>query len=98
MNADEFAKWVADVQWREAKTMPDIPHEYTVIAWGNRDQFIEAAKFIRAHGFKARWRNHSPKPYYELGGRIYWAFQSVINRCDPTDPTVAVERVDSARD
>ncbi len=90
MNADEFAAWVEASSWRVAKTMPDIPHEYTVISWGDRDIFIAAVTFIRANGYPAVWRHHRPKPYWELEGRIYWAFQTVINRCILGNPATDV--------
>lgn len=93
MNADEFAAWVEASSWRVAKTMPDVPHEYTIISWGDWDSFIAAAEFIRANGYPAVWRHHRPKPYWELEGRIYWAFQTVINRCILGNPATDVRRV-----
>jgi hypothetical protein len=85
-SAEEFARWVNSVQWRVAKTMPTIPHEYTVSAWGDREAFWAAARFIRTHGYRARWRHHKPKPYFDLDGRMYWLIPPVINRARIGDP------------
>lgn len=80
VDADGFAAWVESVRWKFASTMPWVPHEYTVNAWSDPEAFQDAARFIRHNGFLARWQHHRPKPYYELDGKIYWAFITVINR------------------
>lgn len=96
MNPEDFAKWIETVRWQVAKTMPEIPHEYTIAAWHDQEAFFQAARFIRKNGYRAKWQHHRPKPYYEPGdGRLYWAFQFVINRALLSDPVSgAVERID----
>lgn len=86
MTPEGFASWVESSRWQVAKTMPHTPHEYTVRAWDETDGFDEARQFILENGHLARWQHHRPKPYYEYGGRIYWAFDTVINRAFETDP------------
>lgn len=94
MDAEAFAKWVADVRWQVATTMPEIPHEYHVFAWGDRDAFYAAVRFIQQNGYRAVWRKDKPKPYFDLDGRLYWGGRVVINRAVVGEPNAGVvERV-----
>ena len=59
-------KLMAAHPWRVAKTMPKIPHEYTLRRlWLNDEDFIWAVEYIRRVGYEHRF-----------GGRvfIYWNF------------------------
>lgn len=50
MTLEEFEDFVIHAEWTFAKTMPDIPHEYTLKKNNPRDVFKEAVEFIREKG------------------------------------------------
>ena len=95
MNADEFAAWAEASSWSVAKTMPEVPHEYTVLA-DDQSTFAAVKRFIADNGFLAMWRRHPAKPYYVLDGRLYWVIFPVVNRCVLGDPRTDVEPVSDA--
>ncbi len=96
MDPDGFAGWVNGQSWVTAKTMPDIPHEYTVVFWRDVEAARAAGRFIRSVGYRARWRRQV-KPYYDHGPHRYWIIWPVINRCLRTEhgghPNNEVERL-----
>lgn len=97
MDEAEFARWVEEVQWRFAKTMPWIPHEYTVGAWGDHQRFVLAKEFITENGYLARWRTKEPNYYYDLDGWRYWSYTSLINRQQIGSRNSEVERMSDGR-
>ncbi len=97
MDADGFPKWVASVNWRFAKSMPGVPHEYTVGAWADTNRFQEARQFILENGYMARWKSKPPNRYYDLDGWRYWAYESLINRQEIGSKNSEVTRVDDAQ-
>lgn len=85
--------------WRFAKTMPHIPHWYTVRGETHNEDFEAFVNCIRKHGYLARW-GRRVNTYCELGEWKYWtmgapvAETTIINRerlCDST-----TQRLDSA--
>lgn len=83
----KFKDFVATQTWIFAKTYADTsPHEYIVRSSENEEDFVRAVKFIRNHGFKAKfWRKEYT--YYFVNGYFYWTMGSpisktkIINRC-----------------
>lgn len=77
-------------EWIFAKTYADkAPHEYILrkSTVGGESDFEEAVKYIRKHGFKAKfWK--SEHTYLYLDGKFYWTMGApinetiVLNRCD----------------
>ena len=86
----ELRRFVDEVQWTFAKTMPEWPHEYIVRARVDEALFERTVKHIRANGYKGRfyWK---PIAYYDEGGRVYWTMGAplqetiIINRCSTED-------------
>ena len=84
----KFKDFIATQEWIFAKTYAKTaPHEYIVRSEKNEEDFVKAVKFIRSHGFKAKfWRKE--RIYYFVDGRFYWTMGSpisktiIINRCD----------------
>lgn len=82
-------------RWVFAKTMPDVPHEYTVrdlttptfhrSTCLSHDAFEWFVVFIRERGYDAQWRK-SRHVYLEVGGWKYWTMgaapehTTIINR------------------
>ena len=88
-------RFVAESGWRYAKTMPEIPHQYTVrdlrspdgrrtTAMGS-DEFEWFVRLIRAEGVMKTWgrRTH---PYLQVGGWEYWTMG------DPVEETTIINR------
>lgn len=109
-DAEEFDRWVADSHWTFAKSMPGIPHFYTVADWPTdeegRQRCLAAAVFIRDNGVRAQWpkegRGKYVNAYWEAddaeGQRwSYWVLWPVINRAQhPLVPQNEVKVLDEA--
>jgi hypothetical protein len=94
VDAAEFDAWVAASSWQFAKTMPQIPHEYTLRKKAPDElAFERAVAFIRERGWQKRWRRYHHH-YWNAGAWKYWSMgapveeTTLINRCllDPGDP------------
>lgn len=82
----KFAAFVNARKWTFAKTMANIPHEYTLDKWApeQTELFKEAESIIKEHGtdeafFKRKFR------YLHFDGHKYWAMSigdgtRIINR------------------
>jgi hypothetical protein len=72
MTTDEFRQFVLASRWTFAKSMPEMPHEYTHRRWARDERLFEqAVLFIREHGYKQKFRG-TTYTYYDLGGYQYW--------------------------
>lgn len=95
MTQTAFATWVLSVRWVFAKTMPNIPHQYTVKDWGDPEAFDRIVAGIKEHGYLARWRTKPPNYYLEHNGLRYWWIEPVINRCFIGQPVNEVTVLDT---
>jgi hypothetical protein len=90
---DDTRRYIAQVRWQFAKTMPQWPHEYTVREWRPdlEQEFSEFVALIRREGIVKPWppdvgvsRYHHT--YLEIDGWDYWSMgepiaeTTVINR------------------
>ncbi len=72
MDAESFSEFVSSSEFQFAKTMADMPHEYTLRKKAASDErFAEAVQFIRDNGFRRRFFS---KMYtcFRLGDHVYW--------------------------
>jgi hypothetical protein len=84
--------FIAGSTWVFAKTMPNNPHEYTVVRRTalRDDWFFHFVAYIRKHGFKARYGNNTYS-YLVVGDWKYWTMgwpvrsTTLINRARTTD-------------
>jgi SAM-dependent methyltransferase len=88
----DFAEAVAESRWIFAKTMPQIPHWYTLRKdWRCPLPFEDAVQFIRDTGYRARWGRYN-NHYLELNGMKYWTMGAplkatiLINRAAVEEP------------
>jgi hypothetical protein len=86
VNDEGFRNYIATHRWQFAKTMAQIPHEYTVADWDpDRAPFEAAVEFIKANGYDQRFFNRV-YTYYDVEEHQYWAmngregFPILINR------------------
>jgi hypothetical protein len=85
--------YIAKVRWQFAKTMPQWPHEYTVLQWRQdlEPEFRAFVALIRGDGVVKPWPRDSSSPryhhtYLELGEWEYWTMDERI------DETILVNR------
>ena len=66
---DDFVAFIRSVPWRFAKTMPYLPHEYTLRRQskelGLQSHFESAARFIRENGYRQRYGSKA-YTYYDV--------------------------------
>lgn len=83
-------KYIAAVEWRFAKSMPTVPHCYTVKAWNAHlaGEFEWFVQFIRDVGIVQPWGRYR-NSYLYVDGLKYWTMGApiadtiLINRADP---------------
>lgn len=72
--------------WRVAKTMPDIPHEYTLReAWGDDTLFDATVAYIRNHGYSAQFQ-YRRYTYLDIDQYQYWTMGA------PLSDTILINR------
>ncbi len=92
MDAESFNEFVSSSEFQFAKTMADIPHEYTLRKKAASDErFADAVQFIRDNGFRRRFSSRF-YTYYRLGGYVYWTMGA------PVDETILINRAVEERD
>jgi hypothetical protein len=87
---EDLWRFVSEVKWTYAKTMPLWPHEYIVRERVDDDLFERLVRHIRANGFEGRFYTKR-LIYYEADGLLYWTMgapldeTTIINRCKKED-------------
>ena len=85
----DVGKVLESARFQFAKTMPEVPHSYTMSKWweGNEEpSFSEVARFIYVIGKPRKWGPHR-NTYLDFGGYSYWGMDAkwedvtLINRC-----------------
>ena len=75
---ERFARLVATEAFRDAKTMPENPHAYTLRrTWNNDADFVFCVQFIRSAGYKARFGRYD-FPQLDCGEFFYWTMYDEI--------------------
>jgi hypothetical protein len=87
----EIALTLESKNWIFAKTMPQNPHWYTLKKqWSNNDDFDGVVKFIRANGYKEKFKN-SWYTLLNLNGYKYWTMGAPIDQTNGyTQPIVTI--------
>jgi len=83
------------LQWRNAKTYPDAPHEY-VLFKDHPKLFAKYVRLIKSEGvnerFTLRGYMQTYRYYYGEDGYKYWVMEDVLNCCKANpQPTVIQE-------
>lgn len=83
---DDARAYIAMVRWQFATTMPQWPHEYTVLQWRQdlEPQFRAFVALIHSHGIVKPWPRDSSSPryhhkYLELGEWEYWTMDERVD-------------------
>jgi hypothetical protein len=69
---------IGQLSFRVAKTMPEIPHEYTVRDEANEEAYVALFQAIAADGVFERWRGRKKRYLYPGDGWKYWAMTSAV--------------------
>ncbi len=87
MSANNFASdLLHDAPFRFAKTMPNIPHEYTRRKdWPSESSFEWVVRFIRENGVQEKF-GRKTFTYLYANGFKYWTMGS------PVDRTILINR------
>ena len=85
MTPEEFGKFVGHAEWTVAKTMPHIPHEYTLKTKNPGDEFGTAVMLIREQGEVRPWGKYM-HTYFDYDGWTYWTMGA------PLDETILINR------
>jgi hypothetical protein len=81
-SGDSIERFVGEVAWRFAKTMPLWPHWYVMKAWnpGREADFTELVRRIFENGRDERWGEGKSYArtvrYYHLGEYKYWVMDA----------------------
>ena len=87
---EDLRKFVSEVKWTYAKTMPQWPHEYIVRERVDEDLFVRLVQHIRANGYEDKFYRNS-LTYFDYDGMVYWTMgapvekTTIINRCRKED-------------
>jgi hypothetical protein len=73
MTKEEIKKYIDSVKWQIAKTMPEIPHEYTIADWNSdkKESFYNFVKYIRKYGKDEIFYNKKYR-YLVIDNYKYW--------------------------
>lgn len=98
MVMNDFEHFISSSSWRFAKTMPLIPHEYTLRKnAGSEEAFEAAVTFIRENGYTEYFGRNSYR-YLNVDGWRYWSMgypvneTTVINRARVEESRTPPER------
>jgi hypothetical protein len=86
---------IAALSFRVAKTMPEIPHEYTVRSPENEAAYVALFNLILEHGVYEKWRGRKYQYWYPGDGWKYWRmnndiqYSRVLNRARADTPSAA---------
>jgi hypothetical protein len=90
---DDARAYIATVRWQFARTMPQWPHEYTVLLWRQdlEPEFRAFVALIRSAGVVKPWPRDSSNPryhhtYLELSEWEYWTMG------EPVEETTLINR------
>ena len=74
----EILQVIGQLSFRVAKTMIEIPHEYTVRDEANEEAYVALFNAIAAEGVFERWSGRKKRYLYPGDGRKYWAMTSSV--------------------
>lgn len=86
ISKNKMNKLISSVEWRVAKTMPEIPHEYIVVeSYPEKSDEIEKfIKEIERNGYTKSFYDKEYK-YLEIDEYKYWVIENIINRAKIED-------------
>jgi hypothetical protein len=89
MNYEDIEKLFNEAGWRDAKTMPKIPHAYTLRKNWEDQRFVDVVNYIREHGRVEEFRIYNTVKEYTylyIGDYKYWTMGA------PIEQTILINR------
>tara|TARA_Y100000004_G_scaffold63462_1_gene71159 strand:- start:6581 stop:6880 length:300 start_codon:yes stop_codon:yes gene_type:complete len=81
MTKKELAEILKDSSFRVAKTMPKIPHSYTLKEkWISAKEFERVVLAIREHGKREHWKWGKYFTYFYANGYKYWTMGNDLKK------------------
>lgn len=79
MTKEEFQQAINEASFQVAKTMPKIPHEYSVRKnWSDGKRFEAVARYIRENGYEQKFFSKT-FVYYDFDGYQYWTMGAALD-------------------
>ncbi len=80
MDRRDVSRGLDGAKWVFAKTMANIPHEYTVRnTWEDDGLFVDIVLYIREYGVREKFMGRY-YTYLYLGGYKYWTMGNPVSR------------------
>ena len=85
-STEDISKIIKKLKWVEARSMKNIPHEYTVRSEKYEKEYIMLYNYIATH-FYIEYFYKKPFKYCDIGKYKYWFMSDdisqskIINRC-----------------
>lgn len=88
MTEEDIRGYISSVKWQFAKSMPEIPHEYTVKDWDphKMETFNDFVRYIRKYGEDGSFYGRK-FTYLVLDEFKYWTMG------DPISETTLINRI-----
>jgi hypothetical protein len=71
---------IGRLPWRVAKTMPQIPHQYTVRSHETEADYVVLFNAIQSAGVDERYNRRRKKYLYPGDGHKYWAMTTSVHQ------------------
>ena len=87
LSTDAVDRFIAEVKWRYAKTMPRWPHWYVMKQWNpeREAEFMELVRLVFDEGSDQQWGTGDCERtvrYYYAGDHKYWVMDPTIETTD----------------
>jgi hypothetical protein len=97
MTMDELREFVRTSPWKFARTMPQIPHEYTLRAKAPDEKLFErVVLYIRQVGYKALFGSVT-YTYLDIDDWKYWTMGAPLGPTGEYDPNIHTSLINRAR-
>ncbi len=97
LTIDEIRDFIARSRWQFAKSMPQMPHYYTLRAESPDEQtFVRFVLHIRKHGYRRKF-GRTTYTYLDLDGWAYWTMGcpvGEVGRYNPNTDTILINRAE----
>lgn len=91
MDFNDVAKLLLEAEYKFAKSMPTMPHWYTLAeTWDSREDFEKVVQYIRDSGYTKRF-GRKIFTYIDVNGHQYWSYG------DPVPDTILINKAEVRR-
>ena len=96
MTMDEIRDFIRRSHWKFAKSMPQMPHYYTLRATSpDEATFVRFVIHMRQHGYKQTF-GRATYTYFDVDGWQYWTMGAPVGEVGRYDPKVDTTLINRA--